>query len=236
MKEVQQNNQKPNDQKSSEEKAEKPSVDQILQTIRGVMNSSSTSQEAEEDVLELTEVAPPTKGDTKEDASKEAPNSETPINSGTNPKAEASTPAESKPLTDTPPLGPKAEASSTPKNTVSPAASQGVTPSESSNNSNSESSNLKEESFTNGSFSAMSNSDIDSLISKKVADKIHDSLTSILRHQSEKTKKTSLEDMIIDTIKPFLSDWLNKNLPNIVTMIVEREIKKLISDEYKNNI
>lgn len=46
---------------------------------------------------------------------------------------------------------------------------------------------------------------------------------------------TSLEDLVIEAMKPFLADWLNKNLPVIVKKIVEKEVKRLIpkeEDEY----
>lgn len=39
---------------------------------------------------------------------------------------------------------------------------------------------------------------------------------------------TSLEDLVIETMKPLLSEWLNTNLPVIIKQIVEKEIKKLI--------
>lgn len=39
---------------------------------------------------------------------------------------------------------------------------------------------------------------------------------------------TSLEDLVIEAMKPFLADWLNTNLPVIVKKIVTKEIKRLI--------
>lgn len=39
---------------------------------------------------------------------------------------------------------------------------------------------------------------------------------------------TSLEDLVIEAMKPFLADWLNKNLPVIVKKVVEKEVKRLI--------
>lgn len=39
---------------------------------------------------------------------------------------------------------------------------------------------------------------------------------------------TTLEEIVMELIKPELSAWLNKNLPNIVTQVVQKEIKKLI--------
>ena len=37
-----------------------------------------------------------------------------------------------------------------------------------------------------------------------------------------------LEDIVRDAIKPYLVDWLEKNLPNIVKEIVTKEIKRII--------
>lgn len=37
----------------------------------------------------------------------------------------------------------------------------------------------------------------------------------------------SVEDLVMESLKPMLKDWLDKNLPNIVERLVEREIKKL---------
>jgi len=39
---------------------------------------------------------------------------------------------------------------------------------------------------------------------------------------------STVEDLIIEIMKPYLTEWLDKNLPNIVKQIVEKEIHKLI--------
>jgi cell pole-organizing protein PopZ len=39
---------------------------------------------------------------------------------------------------------------------------------------------------------------------------------------------TTLENLVIETMRPFLADWLEKNLPTIVKQLVEKEIKHLI--------
>lgn len=39
---------------------------------------------------------------------------------------------------------------------------------------------------------------------------------------------TSLEDLVIEAMKPFLAEWLNENLPIIVKKIVAKEIKRII--------
>ncbi len=38
----------------------------------------------------------------------------------------------------------------------------------------------------------------------------------------------TVEDIIIELMKPQLSEWLNKNLPALVASVVEKEIKKLV--------
>lgn len=42
---------------------------------------------------------------------------------------------------------------------------------------------------------------------------------------------TLLEDLVIEALRPFLQDWLNKNLPNLVERIVEKEIQRLLPKE-----
>lgn len=39
---------------------------------------------------------------------------------------------------------------------------------------------------------------------------------------------TSIEDLVLETLKPMLKDWLDANLPTMVERIVEREIRKLV--------
>ncbi len=39
---------------------------------------------------------------------------------------------------------------------------------------------------------------------------------------------STVEDMVIEALKPMLSDWLDKNLAIIVKQLVEKEIQKLI--------
>lgn len=41
----------------------------------------------------------------------------------------------------------------------------------------------------------------------------------------------TLEDLVIETLKPMLSEWLNENLPVIVEDLVQKEIRKLIPRE-----
>jgi cell pole-organizing protein PopZ len=78
----------------------------------------------------------------------------------------------------------------------------------------------------------------DALIDNKVAQESREALKHFIR-LAERNEIDSLplkngntvEDIIIDLLKPQLSDWLNKNLPGIVNNIVQREIKKLIPQD-----
>ncbi|PIR39350.1 MAG: hypothetical protein COV35_02200 [Alphaproteobacteria bacterium CG11_big_fil_rev_8_21_14_0_20_39_49] len=45
------------------------------------------------------------------------------------------------------------------------------------------------------------------------------------------TGGTTLEQLTIEAMRPFLSEWLNENLPTIVKQIVTKEIRKLIPEE-----
>ena len=38
---------------------------------------------------------------------------------------------------------------------------------------------------------------------------------------------TTIEDLVIESLKPMLKEWLDTNLPGMVERLVEREIKKL---------
>ena len=42
---------------------------------------------------------------------------------------------------------------------------------------------------------------------------------------------TTVEEIVIEAMKPKLSEWLDKNLPTIVKALVSKEIKKLIPKE-----
>lgn len=42
---------------------------------------------------------------------------------------------------------------------------------------------------------------------------------------------TTVEELVVEIIKPELSSWLNENLPNIVKNVVEKEVRKLIPRE-----
>ncbi len=78
------------------------------------------------------------------------------------------------------------------------------------------------------------------LISENTAEKTS-ALLQELKTKSAKNKNQAstllfdsgetVEDMVRELIKPYLSTWLDQNLPLIVKNIVEKEVKKLIPSE-----
>jgi cell pole-organizing protein PopZ len=76
------------------------------------------------------------------------------------------------------------------------------------------------------------------LLAEKVADESSETLKALVNN-IPRTQVSSpytqggvtLESLTIEAMKPFLAEWLNKNLPTIVKQIVSKEIKKLIPEE-----
>lgn len=76
---------------------------------------------------------------------------------------------------------------------------------------------------------------ITKLVSDESAQESSDALRTLLKKVEKPTTNgpgfrsgTTLEDLVVEMIKPKLSDWLDENLPNIVKNIVEKEVRKLI--------
>lgn len=72
------------------------------------------------------------------------------------------------------------------------------------------------------------------LVAKETADLTRHIISSALDQASPaKTagNRSSLEEQLIAIMRPEISDWLNKNLPSIVKEVVEKEIKKVITNE-----
>lgn len=73
---------------------------------------------------------------------------------------------------------------------------------------------------------------LNTMLRDKKAETNNDSMES--RNSSEKKEKSNeikhsvLENLVIEALKPQLTNWLNANLPDIVRNIVEKEIKKLV--------
>ncbi len=85
---------------------------------------------------------------------------------------------------------------------------------------------------------AQHHDDINSLISGDAANKAGSTIKNLINTlpkneiDSPVTRTgTTLEDLVVEAIKPMLSDWLDQNLPTMVERIVKHEIKKLIKEE-----
>lgn len=47
------------------------------------------------------------------------------------------------------------------------------------------------------------------------------------------TKIKTIEDLVVEMIRPQLSGWLDKNLPSLVKELVEKEIQRLMPEDQK---
>lgn len=101
----------------------------------------------------------------------------------------------------------------------------------------------QQKSLTSQDFSAPAfnqlkdNEKVDNLLSEQVAIKSMEKLKSLVDQLEPKPNKAespsfragvTLEDLVMEAMKPEISKWLNDNLPQLVTSIVEKEIKKII--------
>lgn len=73
------------------------------------------------------------------------------------------------------------------------------------------------------------------LVSEQAANSTRESLKNLMESfpkpniQSPPLRSGStVEDLVVESLKPMMAEWLNQNLPIIVKQIVEREVKKLI--------
>ncbi len=77
-----------------------------------------------------------------------------------------------------------------------------------------------------------------SYIAEEVAKKSQDLFRSFIKATSKNHTNNiqfrsgiTLEDLVIELLRPELSNWMNKNLPDIVQSVVEKEVKKLIPQD-----
>jgi cell pole-organizing protein PopZ len=275
-----------------------PSMDEILQSIRGVINEDSTeenkaSNNKDEDVLELTEVAETVSNTSAvsspiipaasvtEPAPTVAAASITAKTESTaaiteNPIPSANAKTEPKPQEEAkianieqnlPPAQPVAEsktesakkAVSDANNTASPqqpapeavstnATATQTTEAPATNNTQSgaqESIAQTSAILTDTEDSSMTSETKDTEGKQKshlVSDKVANEATSAIKDLMTKAFKpnhdglkfrsgTTVEELVIETIKPYLSHWLDENLPSIVKTLVEKEIKKLMPND-----
>lgn len=84
-------------------------------------------------------------------------------------------------------------------------------------------------------------SDIDAaedLISAKVAAEAGEALRNLAQHTDKLGSETlkggssrTVEELMVDMLRPEISRWLNANLPSIVHQLVEKEIRRLTPKE-----
>ncbi len=247
--------------KKSEDKGEQtPSMEEILKSIRGVISgdegapaatggdTAAPAEHAEDDILELTEMAEADATELNADSVENktnvdlggkgmAENNEQTPDKAAVPAAEVSeksvldeidaTLAEKK---DEAPAAVAATPEVKVETPAPVAAPQAQTVEE-------EDDILASEQVSeSGSASVSENAA--RLIKNEVADKSSDSLKQFVNSipkphvESVYTRGgTSLEDLVVEALKPYLAEWLNKNLPTLVKQIVTKEIKKLVPRE-----
>lgn len=98
--------------------------------------------------------------------------------------------------------------------------------------------NLTSQDFSAPAFNQLKDEEkTDSLLSEQVAVKSMEKLKTLVEQLEPKPSKLNtphfragitLEDLVMEAMKPEISQWLNNNLPQLVTNIVEKEIKKII--------
>ncbi len=78
---------------------------------------------------------------------------------------------------------------------------------------------------------------VNKLVSETTAETISEILSQLKQNVSNKNEhfkinsQVTIEEIVSELLKPQLKDWLDKNLPEIVKTIVEKEVKKLMASE-----
>ncbi|KKB96395.1 hypothetical protein SZ25_00545 [Candidatus Arcanobacter lacustris] len=224
-----------NKEDNSNTTTQDPSMEQILQTIRGVIT------EEEETPLELTE-------ELIEDPSASMINDFDVLNTIDNavpskaaddgfgfsvadivPKKENAAPAEAPAIT----VAPAPIVDDFDKVVVASPSTSNVTSPKKPEPEN----DLFAQSPVSENVSSSDKSKPDLLISERSAEDTSNTIKSFMKSVSRPAsdglgyKNNTVEELIIQMIKPYLKDWLDKNLPTIVKQIVEKEIHKLIPKE-----
>jgi cell pole-organizing protein PopZ len=233
-----------------------PSMEQILQTIRGVITDDSNSGgSGDDDILELTEILEDDLNvlsldqqidaisEANEQASSEAPVKDVLSNIDNiiaTPKAEEKISAKALDDLFAEPAKPAAKPVE-----VAPAAAAPVArptpepepePAVNINKIEQFASNVQE--IHNTTFEPPSNSKKSRLISDASAYASSEALKTLVKSVARPTADglafrsgSTVEDLVTEMVKPYLKEWLDKNLPNIVKHLVEKEIQKLIPKE-----
>lgn len=82
-------------------------------------------------------------------------------------------------------------------------------------------------------------SEKDSLISDESATRVTEILkqfsekATISAKEGKKLKSLTIEELVVEIMRPQLKKWLDENLPSLVRELVEKEIKQLIPTEEK---
>lgn len=94
-----------------------------------------------------------------------------------------------------------------------------------------------EEAPTVDPFADLAPSPVDTLISDKVAEAATSSLAALAStiHVERRAAGTSflgngartLEDMVLELMKPLLKEWLDQNLPTLVERVVQKEVERI---------
>ncbi len=221
--------------KSEASGEETPSMEEILKSIRGVISGEEGS--GDDDILELTDMAeePSTNAATAvaeapmelemELTTESEPEEKSVLDEIDSVLEEESAPKPEEAVAEVKAEEPKEE----PKEEVKAAV---ITP---------EDDVLEVEvikSVSDTNISMHSETDPEHLITDRVAEESAASLKAFMNnipktHIDSPISRggATLEDLVIEAMRPFLAQWLNENLPTIVRQIVTKEIKKLIPKE-----
>lgn len=73
-----------------------------------------------------------------------------------------------------------------------------------------------------------------SILTKEAEERSMRSISKILETQRRirEEKRQTVDDLVLLAVTPMLQEWIDKNLPKLVEVIVEREIAKLINKTY----
>ena len=100
---------------------------------------------------------------------------------------------------------------------------------------------LKQEHKETSKYSNLKNHS-DSLLSSESAASASDNLkkfanvaTSVYKNNPNYRSGKTVEQLVVEVMKPHLCKWLDDNLPSIVQNLVEKEIRRLLPDDTKQD-
>lgn len=200
-----------------------PSMEEILRSIRGVITGHAPERVSQDDnVLELTEVV---------DDSALRVNPAPPPYPSKSPSEPQSTASieELKPPTNSQRPSPTAHTRATSNKETFAQTAQTSKP-----NRCFSLDKKREQTEQNAPASA-------NLINKPTAEKSAEALKELIdktpktaQHSPSLRSAITVEDLVVEALRPALAEWLNNNLATMVKELVEKEIKKLIPQDEKN--